>query len=377
MFSFHKPKVYRSSKGCCICKAKSSSSRFTDSKKYEDDFIKCFVLEERRTGEICNACVLLVKRWKKLPVGTDRNWNHVVDARAGPGIKSLTKFKSKNKKKKLKDVNEKLEKIIKKKHVYQKREREDSPAMSDDFTEEDCNGSGSKNSSRAGSPEENCDTITEAKLLNLALSYFKQEMICCGMVFKGRNGEVMMDGTLVKPCSGSVSKRQQQQQLQQQQQQQQQEITTLRKSPSTSPSHSSASTSPAYSVESAVESSISKLSKPIMNHRFYESSSDSGYDESSNQGVGESKLAKIIQNSTSSIGIKVEPPKNVTLKTIPISEAVRIKNEVPIKLVPMKPISLSTNLTLSNLTLNDGTSITSNPLVDFAIHASSRQPVTN
>lgn len=53
------------------------SSRFTDSKKYEEDFIKCFVLEERRTGEICNACVLLVKRWKKLPVGTDRNWNHV------------------------------------------------------------------------------------------------------------------------------------------------------------------------------------------------------------------------------------------------------------------------------------------------------------
>lgn len=58
-----------------------------------------------------------------------------MDARAGPGIKSLTKFKSKNKKKKLKDVHEKLEKIVKKKHVYQKRDlREDSPAMSDDFT---------------------------------------------------------------------------------------------------------------------------------------------------------------------------------------------------------------------------------------------------
>lgn len=24
MFSFHKPKVYRSTQGCCICKAKSS-----------------------------------------------------------------------------------------------------------------------------------------------------------------------------------------------------------------------------------------------------------------------------------------------------------------------------------------------------------------
>lgn len=77
MFSFHKPKVYRSSTGCCICKAKSSSSRFTDSKKYEEDFMKCFQLEERRTGEICNACVLLVKRWKKLPVGSSRNWRHV------------------------------------------------------------------------------------------------------------------------------------------------------------------------------------------------------------------------------------------------------------------------------------------------------------
>ena len=49
----------------------------TDSKKYEEDFIKCFQLEERRTGEICNACVLLVKRWKKLPVGSSRNWRHV------------------------------------------------------------------------------------------------------------------------------------------------------------------------------------------------------------------------------------------------------------------------------------------------------------
>ena len=30
-----------------------------------------------RTGDICNACVLLVKRWKKLPRGSKKNWNHV------------------------------------------------------------------------------------------------------------------------------------------------------------------------------------------------------------------------------------------------------------------------------------------------------------
>lgn len=85
--------------------------------------MECFQLDERRTGEICNACVLLVKRWKKLPAGSNRNWRHVVDARAGPGIKSLTKFKSKNKKK-LKDVPEKIEKILKKKHVYLKSDRD-------------------------------------------------------------------------------------------------------------------------------------------------------------------------------------------------------------------------------------------------------------
>lgn len=67
----------------------------------------------------------------------------VVDARAGPGTKSLTKFKSKNKKKlKLKpDGIQKVEKLIKKKHIYMKNERsgrEESPgALSDDITGND------------------------------------------------------------------------------------------------------------------------------------------------------------------------------------------------------------------------------------------------
>lgn len=34
-------------------------------------------LLEDRVGDICNACVLLVKRWKKLPHGSKKNWNHV------------------------------------------------------------------------------------------------------------------------------------------------------------------------------------------------------------------------------------------------------------------------------------------------------------
>jgi len=53
MSSYHKPKTYRSLEGCCICKAKSSSSRFTDSDKYEDEFENCFLLaSEERSPKI-------------------------------------------------------------------------------------------------------------------------------------------------------------------------------------------------------------------------------------------------------------------------------------------------------------------------------------
>lgn len=37
--------------------------------------------------------MLLVKRFKRLPPGSGRHWGHVVDARTGPGLKSMTKFK--------------------------------------------------------------------------------------------------------------------------------------------------------------------------------------------------------------------------------------------------------------------------------------------
>uniref|UniRef100_A0A8P0PAF6 SIN3-HDAC complex associated factor n=1 Tax=Canis lupus familiaris TaxID=9615 RepID=A0A8P0PAF6_CANLF len=96
MFGFHKPKMYRSIEGCCICRAKSSSSRFTDSKCYEKDFQSCFGLHEIHSGDTCNAHVLLVKRWKKLE-GKKENWNHVVEprgpARAGPSLKTTLKPK--------------------------------------------------------------------------------------------------------------------------------------------------------------------------------------------------------------------------------------------------------------------------------------------
>lgn len=216
MFSFHKPKIYRSLKGCCICRAKSSSSRFTDSKRYEPDFDKCFMLMEVRTGEICNACVLLVKRWKKLPVGSTRNWHHVVDARAGPGTKSIMKMKSRNKE----------ERKFKKKHKHKKLRPSVakvpfSPGgLSDDIMDgDDCGSSDEGSGSTSPIPSDLSDEEGSVRIKKdrpgksrrkksnpvrfssfLDLTYWKKTEICCGIIFKGANGEVLVDTKLLHPC---------------------------------------------------------------------------------------------------------------------------------------------------------------------------------
>ncbi|XP_060535749.1 SIN3-HDAC complex-associated factor [Cylas formicarius] len=214
MFSFHRPKVYRSSTGCCICKAKSSSSRFTDSKKYEEDFLECFKLASPRQGEICNACVLLVKRWKKLPAGSERNWQHVVDARAGPGMKSFTKYKCKSKKGDEKATSRKKKQF----------EREFSPALSDKSDDIDMDFLSEEGPSMGSSPgaSDGEETVVETGRRHkplarrrptcpqgvsgfIDLDYWKKEELCCGTIFRGANGEVMIDPSYIKPCSGRMA----------------------------------------------------------------------------------------------------------------------------------------------------------------------------
>lgn len=203
MFSFHKPKIYRSINGCCICRAKSSSSRFTDSKRYECEFEKCFRIREKRAGEICNACVLLVKRWKKLPEGTSRHWHHVVDARAGPGIKSSMKIKN-NKG----PSSSKYKSPLKSKKMYAHSIPSSIYDMSvneDSCDKDEFEGSDSEESEVEES-QENCQRKNKRKQSDprispfLDLSYWKKTEVCCGTIFKGLNGEVLVDPQLLHPC---------------------------------------------------------------------------------------------------------------------------------------------------------------------------------
>jgi len=71
---------YHSLTGCCICGTKTSSSRFTSSARFESLFKPCFGItfdENQRSGDICNACVLIVKRFRNSPRDSCKNWAHV------------------------------------------------------------------------------------------------------------------------------------------------------------------------------------------------------------------------------------------------------------------------------------------------------------
>ncbi|CAN7995278.1 unnamed protein product [Ixodes hexagonus] len=244
MFSFHKPKIYRSALGCCICRAKSSSSRFTDSKKYEPEFARCFrILEEdRRSGEICNACVLLVKRWKKLPPGTTRDWHHVVDARAGPGTKCVNKGKVKPPKRPLKkhrrhhrlgahkrrkmdlgggalsdDITVGDDSLSESSLPSPPESRATSPTPSNSSEEEDSvcglleeeeeeRKGGKKKKQQRGRGSERYLAGRRAKTAPfrlssfLDMSFWRKEKVCCGIIFKGPHGEVLIYPKLLRPC---------------------------------------------------------------------------------------------------------------------------------------------------------------------------------
>uniref|UniRef100_A0A8C2JLL4 SIN3-HDAC complex associated factor n=1 Tax=Cyprinus carpio TaxID=7962 RepID=A0A8C2JLL4_CYPCA len=253
MFGFHKPKMYRSLDGCCICRAKSSSSRFTDSKRYERDFQSCFGLGETRSGEICNACVLLVKRWKKLPVGSKKNWNHVVDARGGPSLKTTVKSKkvkslsSRIRPNQLSRVQKELKRhseyTITYLHYKNNMKCILTCSLLNDFfdmiilTDSDAHSTTSStspaqspsysNQSDEGSDSELTPGSARSPVFSfLDLTYWKRQRVCCGIIYKGHFGEVLIDPHLYKPC---CQKKQEQEQEEEEEEEEEEEDGDLEK----------------------------------------------------------------------------------------------------------------------------------------------------
>lgn len=228
--------------------------------------------------------------------------------------------------------------------------------------------------------------------------------VCCGVIFKGQYGEVIIDQSLFKPCPGCLLRSDEQN-----------KINNLRKNvPSSTAAvavapidsfHSSSSISPAHSSSSSssspahsVDSTTTDSPKQQPGKTFSDSSSDSGYDESSNQGIIESKIhdnnikncpskkpiAVTTTTTTTTImpinkqtkNIILQPGKKLQLKTAPttpkkLNETVRLQSDLPIKLIPIKQVDKFTCKPLVSSATKQN-----NSLVDFAIHAS-RQSVTN
>lgn len=187
MTTFHRPKLFRSGAGCCICKAKSSSSRFTLSAKYEGDFRRCFKLSSLRSGDLCNACVLIVKRWRKLPRTNKKDWAHIVDAKGGPG--SVGKGSGR---KKTEDSEEKLEKIRRKFKVKPRSSRKL------EFLRE-------AKSSRKKSLNFAKSRVDQNLLTDFfPPDYWRRTTTCCGAVYVGLAGERMVTKTEQERCSNTI-----------------------------------------------------------------------------------------------------------------------------------------------------------------------------
>uniref|UniRef100_A0A8C2CMN9 SIN3-HDAC complex associated factor, like n=1 Tax=Cyprinus carpio TaxID=7962 RepID=A0A8C2CMN9_CYPCA len=115
----------------------------------------------------------------------------VVDARAGPGFK-LTKPK------KVKNSDGKKKSKLKKLHKF-KRQNSDAHSTTSSM-------SPSQSPSHSNQSDDGSDIETKQRRPNpsgfsfLDLSYWKRKKVCCGIVYKGRFGEVIIDPRLFKPC---------------------------------------------------------------------------------------------------------------------------------------------------------------------------------
>ncbi|KAG9352390.1 hypothetical protein JZ751_020803 [Albula glossodonta] len=66
-----------------------------------------------------------------------------------------------------------------------------SPSQSPSYSNQSDDGSDIESKQRRSSP---------SVFSFLDLSYWKRQKVCCGIVYKGRFGEVMIDPRLFKPC---------------------------------------------------------------------------------------------------------------------------------------------------------------------------------
>lgn len=101
-------------------------------------------------------------------------------------------------------------------------------------------------------------------IFNIIALLFYREEICCGTIFKGLNGEIIVDPRLMKPCSARAA--------------------TTHSSPIELSTNKLVEKITNAETTTTTTTATTTVGVGIPTKVYSDSSSDSGYDESSNQG---------------------------------------------------------------------------------------------
>jgi len=222
----------RSIDGCTICRVKSARHAFVDSNKWKKYFKDVFGISENRSSEICHLCLKALKRWRRAPKTGKPDFHNIVDS------KFVQASIRRNSVKKRRSSMVEMEVCSKEDNKVALMEEDDllsaddstddvvdsdgvpdtyfdSPSPDDEDEEDNQNGLVLSNGSTElkkittdvacqtsflypslTSPQANSDSF---KLPYIDLSKWRQEEICCGVIFKGPSGEVLVDPKWLNP----------------------------------------------------------------------------------------------------------------------------------------------------------------------------------
>ena len=144
-------------------------------------------MEDERSGDICNACVLIVKRWNKRSPSDKKNWAHVVDARIGPGMKNVQRPKDQNQTKFPKIKNKQ---ISRKKVATENKEEAKAVTETPEIP---------------GFLDSSYWTRLDMEIFPVKINVVSRRNICCGIVYTGLLNEVMLDQRYYQKCSNHQS----------------------------------------------------------------------------------------------------------------------------------------------------------------------------
>jgi len=131
-----------------------------------------------------------------LPDGSGRHWGHVVDARAGPGVKNFVRERRRESCR---------ERSFKKKHVYKKKVKEndsDTEVVSPPVPTTTVRVPDKDNKTK----KTECDMSDPRVSDFIDLTIWTKKKICCGTIFVGPFGEAIVDPRFIRKCQDHLPK---------------------------------------------------------------------------------------------------------------------------------------------------------------------------